>query len=68
MPATPNSEDPFHFKVLQANEKLSYARHAIKKEAHPMTYSLGKAVGILVGLLRIPPKQFESGMHRILRL
>ena len=65
MPATPDSEDPFCFKVLQAQEKLSYARHAIKKEAPPMTYSMGKAVEEMVGILRIPPKQFESGMHQI---
>ena len=65
MPATPDSEDPFCFKVLQVQEKLSYARHVIKKEAPPMTYSLGRAVGEMVGILRIPPKHFESGMHQV---
>lgn len=61
MPITPQSNDPFGLKVLQAEEKLSYARSVFKKEAHPMTYSLGRAVGDLVGILRIPPKLFECG-------
>lgn len=61
MPITPQSNDPFCLKVLQAEEKLSRARRAIKKDAHPMTFSLGRAVGELVGILGIPPKFFECG-------
>ena len=61
MPTTANEDDPFRFDLLQANEALSYARYAIKKTAHPMTYSLGRAVGQLVGILGIPPEHFESG-------
>ena len=61
MPTTPQSSDPFGLKVLQAKEKLSHARSIFKKEAHPMTYSLGRAVGDLVGILDIPPKLFECG-------
>ena len=62
MPTTPNDEDPFKFKILQAHKTLSYARSAIKKDVHPMTYSLGIAVGQLVGILCVPPKNFETGM------
>lgn len=45
MPATPDDNDPFRFAVLQAHKTLSLARHAIRKELLPMTYSLGRAVG-----------------------
>lgn len=61
MPVTTFCDDPFGFKVLQAEDKLSHARGAIKKEAHPMTYSLGRAVGNLVAVLGFPPKHFECG-------
>ena len=61
MPITSLSNDPFCLKVLQAEEKLSRARSAIKKDAHPMTFSLGRAVGDLLGILGIPPKLFECG-------
>ena len=57
-----NDDDPFRFQVLQSHERLSYARSAIKKDVLPMTYSLGKAVGQLVGTLCVPPKHFENGM------
>ena len=62
-PTTANDEDPFKFKILQAHKALSYARSAIKKDVHPMTYSLGLAVGQMVGILCIPPKSFESGTY-----
>ena len=61
MPTTPNDEDPFKFKILQAHETLSYARSAIKKDVQPMTYSLGIAVGQLVAILCVPPNNFETG-------
>ena len=61
MPTTPNDEDPFKLKVLQAHKALSYSRNAIMKDLPPMTYSLGKAVGQLVGILCVPPKHFENG-------
>ena len=61
MPITPQSNDLFSLEVLQAEEKLSYARSVFKKEVHPMTYSLGRAVGDFVGILGIPPKLFECG-------
>ena len=62
MPTTAGDEDPFRFELLQANETLSHARYAIKKTALPMTYSLGRAVGQLVGVLGIPSTHFESGV------
>lgn len=65
MPTTPGSDDPFFLKVLQSHERLLHARRAIKKEVLPMTYSLGRAVGELVGILCIPPKYFESGAHQV---
>ncbi|KAL9069090.1 MAG: hypothetical protein Q9161_005737 [Pseudevernia consocians] len=52
---------------IQEPEKLSYARHVMKKEAPPMTYSLGRAVGEMVGILRIPPKHFESGVWSLVQ-
>ena len=61
LPKTPDDNDPFKFKVLQAHKTLSYARSAIKKDVLPMTYSLGIAVGQLVGILCVPPKNFETG-------
>ena len=60
-PTTPNDEDPFKFKILQAHRTLLYARRAIIKDVHPMTYSLGIAVGQLVGILSVPPNNFETG-------
>ena len=56
-----NDEDPFKFKILQVHKTLSYARSMIKKEVPPMTYSLGIAVGKLVGNLCVPRKHFENG-------
>lgn len=61
MPTTPDSNDPFCFEVLQGQETLSHARRAIKREALPMTFSLGRAVRELVGNMCIPAKHFESG-------
>ena len=61
MPTTPYDEDPFKFKILQAHKTLSYARSTIKKNVQPMTYSLGIAVGRLVGILYVPRKNFETG-------
>ena len=61
VPTTPSDDDPFKLKVLQAHKTLSYARSAIKKDVLPMTYSLGIAVGQLVGILCVPPKNFETG-------
>lgn len=61
MPTIPSDEDPFKFKVLQAHKALSRARDEILKDLVPMTYSLGRAVGQLVEILCVPPKQFESG-------
>ena len=62
MPTTPDEEDPFKLKILQAHKTLSYARSAIKKDVLPMTYSLGIAVGQLVGMLCVPPRHFENGI------
>ena len=64
MPTMPDDDDPFRFRILQAHEKLSHARHAIKKTLLPMTYSLGRAVGQMMGILCIPPQHFESGRHQ----
>ena len=64
MPSTPDDLDPFRFQLLQANEKLSSARYAMRKEVPPITYALGMAVGQLVGNLRIPPKLFETGRNQ----
>ena len=62
IPTTSDGDDPFHLRVLRSVEILSHARRAIQKEAFPMTYSLGKAVGALVYALGIQPKHFESGV------
>ena len=62
MPTMADDDDPFRFELLQAHKTLSYARYAIKKTALPMTYSLGRAIGQLVGVLGIPPTYFTSGM------
>lgn len=64
MPTTPNDKDPFKFAVLQAHQTLSRARRELMKYILPMTYSLGKAVGELVGILGVTPKHFESGTVR----
>ena len=64
MPKTPDDDDPFRFKILQAHEKLSHARRALKETSLPMTYSLGKAVGQLVGILCISPQHFETGTYQ----
>ena len=64
MPTMPDDDDPFRFKILQAHEKLPHARHAMKKTSLPMTYSLGRAVGQLVGILSIPPQHFETSTHQ----
>ena len=61
LPRTLDDEDPFKMKILQAHKTLSHARSAIKKDVLPMTYSLGIAVGQLVGVLCVPPKNFETG-------
>ena len=63
MPTTPDDDDPFKFKALQANETLSHARRAIKNKVSPMTYGLGRAIGQLIGILQIPPEHFETGTH-----
>ena len=62
MPTTPESDDPFSFKVLQRHEKLSNGRLAIKRQTVPMTFCQGKAVGELVALMCIPPKHYQTGM------
>ena len=61
MSTTPETDDPFFFKVLQQHDKLSNARRAMKGKTVPMTFCLGKAVGELVGLMSIPPKHFQTG-------
>lgn len=61
-PRAPDNQDPFCFEVLEAHERLSHARRAIKQQILPMTHSLGRAIGEMVGNLCIPPKHFESGV------
>ena len=65
LPTIPDDDDPFRIKVLQAHGRLSKARGAIKRAVPPMTYSLGSAVGRLVGILGIPPQHFQSGTHEV---
>ena len=62
IPSTPESDDPFLFKLLQRHNKLSNARRAIKGNIIPMTFCLGKAVGELVGRMYIPPKHYQTGI------